>query len=648
MNDRRQRKTTPATTQPPPSPGFQAWLLRRYALAMLLAACLALALRLAVGAQLADTSTVCNPLEVTDMATYRTLALAIRQGNWPQVFDYQPFYYTIFLPFAYLFSPNGGPWPVIVLQALVGTATVLLAGAAAARLFGRAAGLLAALLLALARFHIFYTPYLLLEVWFAFWCALVLYCTLRAMADRRHGWLWHALLGLALAGALLTRGNALLWLPGLLAILAWHQRRSWRRLALNLALLLLCFALPIVPYSIHNSRATGKFQGASVAGGKVLALGNTPEAPAGGLEYPRTYHQWCRDADRGRMSVPAHILKWFREQPLAFLELKFRAALLFWDAREIPNNISFEVQGRESSLLQSPILLPWSILGTLGLAGLLLACRNFRHHRLALIWMMLAYWGATSAFYLLARFRVGFLPLLCVAGAGAATTLLRQWHTTRAAAPSVMRTQRLAVAVFVVLFAFYTVNFAHPLYQGFAEPAVQRQLRPNGMNLRFPREFVLYDHGPLVTADTFIDVPPGGLQLTKRFRLPDNFHEELVDNGVDHVAHQRLSLRIFTRQRGMPAATLTYNGTRLPVAPTIQFTQGVMWLTFDFDAPLPAEGALAIFTIDLAPSPAVRNFSFGLDSLRNYGRTSIHAPGFEEETANSEAVVDWIIPRRRF
>ena len=57
---------------------------------------------------------------------------------------------------------------------------------------------------------------------------------------------------------------------------------------------------------------------------------------------------------------------------------------------------------------------------------------------------------------------------------------------------------------------------------------------------------------------------------------------------------------------------------------------------------------MAIFTIDLAPSPAVRNFSFGLDSLRNYGRTSIHAPGFEEETANSEAVIDWIIPRRRF
>ena len=163
-----------------------AWVRKNYGMGLLVLAGLALLLRLIVGIQVANTSTVVNPLEVTDMATYRSLALAIRQGNWPKVFDYQPFYYTVFLPFAYLFSPQGGPWPVILLQALVGAATVWLTGAATARVFGRKAGLLAALLLALSRFHIFYTPYLLLEVWFSFWCALVLYCTLRCLEGKMY------------------------------------------------------------------------------------------------------------------------------------------------------------------------------------------------------------------------------------------------------------------------------------------------------------------------------------------------------------------------------------------------------------------------------------------------------------------------------
>ncbi|MBQ4479886.1 MAG: glycosyltransferase family 39 protein [Victivallales bacterium] len=619
------------------------WFRRHYGASLLLAAVVALLLRLIVGGQLSDTKTVVSPLEVTDMATYRSLALAIRQGHWPEVFDYQPFYYTIFLPFAYLFSPTGGPWPVILLQSLVGAAAVWLTGAATGRIFGRKAGLLAALLLAFSRFHIFYTPYLLLEVWFSFWCALVLYCTLRIFGARKSAWLWHALLGLAASGALLTRGNALLWLPGIVLLIIWHERHHWRRLALHLLLFLVCFLLPITPYSVHNSRSTGHLAGASVAGGKVLVLGNSPEAPAGGLEYPRTYYHWCRDAERGRMSVPAHILQWFRENPLAFLELNFRKLLLFWDAREIPNNISYEVQGKESLFLQCPLLLPWSILGTLGLAGMFYACRLGKRRHLALFWMMLAFWGATSAFYILARFRIGFLPLLCCAGAGAITI----WSRRLCSAKTIKRQPRFILPCFALFLACYVVNFAYPSYQDLVEPAFQRRINPDGINLEFPRNYVIYDHGPLAAGNSFIEVPPQGLILTKRFHLPEEFRERLANEGVDRVVRQRLMLRIHTLQRGIPAAVPNYNGTPLSVTPTIQSTRGVQWLCFDFESPLPSEGTQAIFSIDLGPSPEVRNFSIALDDLRNYGRTSIRIPGIDEEVVPSEAVVEWEIPRRQ-
>ena len=257
--------------------------------------------------------------------------------------------------------------------------------------------------------------------------------------------------------------------------------------------------------------------------------------------------------------------------------------------------------------------------------------------------MILAYWGATSAFYLLARFRIGFLPLLCCAGAGAITLLAKRLHISK----SFKRPPRFIIPCFVLFFSFYVVNFAYPIYQDFAEPAVQRHLNPNGLNLEFPRHFVIYDHGPLSTGLTGIDVPSQGYVLTKRFRLPEEFRERLEAEGVDRVVRQRLFLRIFSPNQGIPAAVLTYNGTPLPAVPTIQNNQGVKWLRFDFEAPLPSEGTQAIFSIDLGPSPRVKQFSFAIDYQRDYGRTSLRLPGIDEEVMPAEAVVEWEIPRRQ-
>jgi hypothetical protein len=41
-------------------------------------------------------------------------------------------------------------------------------------------------------------------------------------------------------------------------------------------------------------------------------------------------------------------LAWAKSEPLAFLELSFRKALLYWDAKEIPNNIAVEYNGAKA------------------------------------------------------------------------------------------------------------------------------------------------------------------------------------------------------------------------------------------------------------------------------------------------------------
>ena len=248
----------------------------------------ALAVRFGVCAQLSGIPSVVEPAKVTDMATYRRIALEILDGKFPESYYYQPFYYAVFLPLVYgLFG--AGPWGLIVVQSLLGAASVGIAGLLAARCFGRRAGLIAAALLALARFHVFHTPFALLELLQGFWMVLMAYLALRSY--RTNSW-WRWLLA-ALIGSLatLTRGNALLLLPGVLALFAWRNRRSLPRLAGGTILLALLVYLPQLPFALRNFHHYGRWTGPSSAQDAVLALGNTPEAPPGGLVYPPTWNE---------------------------------------------------------------------------------------------------------------------------------------------------------------------------------------------------------------------------------------------------------------------------------------------------------------------------------------------------------------------
>lgn len=584
---------------------------------------IALLVRLIVCWQLSGIHSVVSPSDVTDMETYRRLALEIRQGHWPAVFDYQPFYYTLFLPAAYVFSPKGGVWPPMLLQALVGAFTCLLATHTAARLFGRTTGIIAGLLLAVSKFHVFYTPFLLLEVWFAFWTALTLYAAVRLM--QKFNWKWGMLLGAACAGALLTRGNALLWTPGLAALILWRGWKSRKQMAAVIAAAAVAFIIPIAPYSIHNSFNSNKLCGASVAGGKVLSLGNSPEAPAGGLEYPRTYYAWAEDEAAGGKTVARHILDWAKSEPLVFLEQKCRALLLFWDATEIPNNVSIDVDGKASPLLR--LLLPWSILGALGLFGLLVCGWKPRASRLAALWLAMAFWGSTSAFYLLARFRVGFLPVLCVFAAAGIVELCRRIvqskriHTPRAR-------NRLSVAAFALLFSIYIVDFAHDAYCQDLMPRVFRSLRPQGIALDLPWERVVYDHGPLgFGGGVPLELDNGSHTLGKSFCVKDGFLSE-------SPVRQRLLLRVHhsRRQFAPPVVTLRSNGETLRPRASWHTERSAQWLALEFTAPVRRTEDFEIVLDE-------RGLGVFIDLQRNYGRSTLDGEALPGEWV-AELVLD--------
>ena len=169
---------------------------KQFLLILLAITVIALIVRAVICIPLFNAPDVQNPNVQTDMATYLTMAKDILKGKWPDHYDYQPFYYTIFLPVC-LAIVSKSTILVMILQALLGSLAVWLVGLGTAQLYGRKAGLLAAALLALARFHAFYTPFLLFEVLNSFWLALLFWLLVRSW--KRNTWLLWMLLAVVLS-----------------------------------------------------------------------------------------------------------------------------------------------------------------------------------------------------------------------------------------------------------------------------------------------------------------------------------------------------------------------------------------------------------------------------------------------------------------
>ena len=502
----------------------------------------ALVLRLIVSFELAAANngfnSVLRPSRFTDLATYLRLSEEISRGVFPEEFYYQPFYYAVFLPLLRLFSSGNPAWIILFAQSLLGAVTVWLCGLIGARVWSRRAGLLAAGMTAISTPLLLYTPFAQNETLQAFLLTCLFYLSLRAMRTRKlRDW---AGVGVTAGAAILTRGNALLFLPVIVAAQIWNCRRhagSFRAAAPNTVLSLMillasCWAVQL-PFILYNSRARGTWTGPSTAANAVLALGNTPEAPPGGrnpglpagpMEYPETYADFmARAANR---SVPLQMWDFLCREPGAFLELQARKLLLFWDSREIPNNVSLYGEGTQSILLR--LLLPGrsTVLLPLILAGMFwLAAAAIRRRRIAwwlLYGFVLIYWGATALFYILSRFRAPILPLGLIFAGIFLDRALRQYRAGG-------RQALYRGAVPALLGGIFIAVPAYDLYRSSLESAIHRQVRPNGIvvsllsgkNLRL-------DHGPFTFGDwNSYSLQPGTL-LTKKFSaMPDQCEAEL-------------------------------------------------------------------------------------------------------------------------
>lgn len=631
--------------------------------ALLIICGIAFLIRLQVCRELKNAdSQVVNPSVYTDMYTYKDYSEKIVKGQYDKTFYYQPFYYAVFLPvIKKVFGFN--VWPVMLCQILISIATIWLSGMMSARLWGRASGIITALLLTFSSIMILYVPYYLIATLQAFWVTLIAFLSLtyldyeltenKTFSKSIFNW---GVLGFFIGIGILTRGNIWFFLPGIIFSVLFfrikytQKGQSWFKKLFPVFFLLVMMILPQIPFALENTIITGKLCGPSTAAGAVLSLGNTPESPPGGreagmgpgpMEYPKTFTYWNAEAEN--IPVYKQMWSWFCREPLAFCELQLRKMLLFWDRREIPNNIAVEYQGIisptwritglvpvwEMKIERGPSkryivmnLIPFSLtLLVLGLAGTLyLFFKIFRKtalekktellkvyfNRIAahlkiylLLYFIIAYWLGTAAFYILARFRLPVLPLLAVFAGGFLHSIIWSFKNDR---PSMRKLIALVLAVIIV-------GFGYDYYRNVMEAQILKKVRPDGVVSPMGKDLLLMDNGPFsFGAWRFFELKQN-MSIEKAFSLPDLQHGDKV----------RFMVNIFWDVPGR--MILEVNGEKVELKEEKQVKK-----LYEFSIPKEDAGNISLKATDMD----CRAFMM-LDYQRNYGRTSIDGINPEAE-----------------
>lgn len=550
---------------------------------LLLLIIIALLLRLEVSRELKNADLqVSKPSVYTDMYTYKLYSEQIVKGEYKRDFYYQPFYYAVFLPLIKQIA-GFGIWPVIFTQTIISALTIWLSAMVSAMLWGRRSAIITAILLTFSSILMLYVPYHLIATLQAFWVVLTAFLALKCLAHEKktsagatsRSNLYWGMLGFVIGLGIVTRGNIWFFVPGiigaaLIARFKYYQASSsnWFKKVMPVMFLIAMIIIPQIPFAWKNTEITGKLSGPSTAAGAVLSLGNTPESPPGGrdagmgpgpMEYPLTCRYW--NAECEKVSVFKRMWQWFCREPMAFVELQWRKMLLFWDRREIPNNIAVEHQGMKSRTWQLVGLIPIDekaspqgtvrfitmniiptsiILLVISMAGLfVLICKIIKRPKKAenisywqalrlrisnhlgislLLYFIIAYWLGTAGFYILARFRVPVLPLLAIIAGGYLQSLFLAWKIKK----------RLTGRIVALIIALLLVNFGYDYYRYIMEAGILQVVRPNGVVSPMGNELMVADNGPYSFGSWRPLELRQGIPVKKTFSIPNVPHGDNV------------------------------------------------------------------------------------------------------------------------
>ncbi len=378
-----------------------------------------------------------NPLfdhPIMDAGVHDVWARGILDGTWPGP---EPFFRAPLYPYllAGLYAVfDAARLPVQLVHGLISALGAGLAALCATRLWSRAAGWCAGLLLALLWTSIWYAGELLLVTVPVTLNLLWLWLLVRGDGEIRPRTL--ALVGLALGLSAIARPNVLIVLPAV-AWFLWRERRprrsGWLMLAAGLA-------LPILPVTVSNLVRGGDTVLIASQGGVNFYIGNNAQSDGRTAIVPGTRPTWQGGFDdavakaeraEGRALKPSEVdrhylkrgLTFWLERPGEALRLYGRKLYMLLGAGERSNN-KFIYPWREwSPLLQLPVLAGWPLLLALAVLGWSRRDGGPGARRL-LLGTVAAYALSILLFFVNARFRLPVAAILAMpAGAGLAALI---------------------------------------------------------------------------------------------------------------------------------------------------------------------------------------------------------------------------------
>jgi len=348
-----------------------------------------------------------------DAALYVAAARDWAASGLPDVFFKPPLY-----PFLLSLVWRIGGESVVLLRALsvvCGAATCGVVWWLARRWFGSRIALAAGLLYALHQGAVYFEGEIV-EIALA---TLVQVAAL-ALVVRAHGrsGAAAAIAGLALGLGIVARPTYVLFAA---AALVWLGRRAWLPALAGLV-------VAIAPVTLHNAIRGGDFVLVSANAGLNFYLGNNPRADgriAAAADLPadpaaaERAARGIAEAAAGRSLRPSQVsgfwlrrgLEWMRSEPLRAATLVGRKLFYAWNATEIGDNEDISGLARRLPWLGHLPVGAW-LLCPLGLAGLVLAPRQ-RETALARVYVF-AQVAAVLPFFVVARFRLPWMPLLAV------------------------------------------------------------------------------------------------------------------------------------------------------------------------------------------------------------------------------------------
>lgn len=317
-----------------------------------------------------------------DAHAYDAWARRIAGGDWigSQVFYQAPLYpYFIGVVYAVV---GRDLFTLRLVQAAIGSASCVLLGLAAWRLYSQRAGLIAGLGLALYAPAIFFDGLIQKTILDVALLCLSLWWLSGLVHEPRDARRWAAL-GVAMGALTLTRENAIALVA---VVVIWAILASSLRTALIFAV---AVAAVLAPVAIRNYAVGGGFYLTTSQFGPNFYIGNNPSSDGtyaslrfgrGAPEYERQDATELAQRATGRSLSPAEVsgywtgraVAFITTQPGAWLRLMVRKFQLLWNASEMLDTESQETYAEHSFLLRATgwfthfgLLVPLAIFGVI-------------------------------------------------------------------------------------------------------------------------------------------------------------------------------------------------------------------------------------------------------------------------------------------